>query len=146
MFQGETGTIFYEMRLQRRKFSNELTAILDKYETDDGLSKEEFENEKKRLEPLWNELVNKTDAFITALEESDEDKSDLIEDTKMVLEFIEQKMATISCARNRNRKKIIAYRKGYGYSRKNLGRKSRTVHRELSCHDSCNDIARWYSS
>ena len=61
---------------------------------------------KKRLEPLWNELVNKTDAFITALEESDEDKSDLIEDTKMVLEFIEQKMATISCARNRNREKI----------------------------------------
>ena len=41
--------ILHKLRLQRRNVSNELKAISDKYETDDGLSKEEFENEKKMV-------------------------------------------------------------------------------------------------
>ena len=82
MSQGETETILHELRLQRRIFSNELKAIWDVYTTDDGLSKEKFENEKEGLEPFQNEMVNKTNVFVTALEESAEDKGDLIEDIK----------------------------------------------------------------
>ena len=48
MSQGETETILHELRLQRRNIGNELKAILDKCETDDGLSKEEIGNEKKK--------------------------------------------------------------------------------------------------
>ena len=46
---------------------------------------------KKWLEPLWNELFNKTNTCVTALGESSEDRGDLIEDTNVRLELIEQK-------------------------------------------------------
>ena len=91
MSQGETETILHELRLHIMSFSNELKAISDKYETDDGLSKEELENGEKRLEPLLNELVNKTNTCVFALEGSGEDRGDLIEDMNVHLELIEQK-------------------------------------------------------
>ena len=46
---------------------------------------------KKRIDPLWNEVINTTNVYTTALEGSEVDKSNAIEDAKMHLELIELK-------------------------------------------------------
>ena len=60
------------------------------------MSKENFENKKTHLEPLWREVVNMKDEYTTVLD-GEEDKGDGIEEVKIVL------VETISCIRNRNR-------------------------------------------
>ena len=88
MPQGETETILRELRLLRRNFGNELKAISDKCETDEGLSKNEIENERKWLEPLLSEFVSKTNIGVNVLEESGEDNDKVIEDLKVHAEII----------------------------------------------------------
>ena len=77
--------------LKEGVFKNDLKTIFDASETSDGLSKENYDIAKKRLDPLWNEVVNTTNANMIALEGSDDAKGDAIEDVKMHLELIELK-------------------------------------------------------
>ena len=66
--------------MQRRNVGKDLKDVLDKCETDNGLSKTEIENEKELLKPLVNDFVKKTDNCLNALGERGRTNDDLIED------------------------------------------------------------------
>ena len=91
MSQEEKKTILRNLHLQRRNVVNEIKIILDKSETGKGLSKNEIENERKRLQPLLSEFVSNYNIGVKVFEESDEDNSKVIENLKAHMESMKLK-------------------------------------------------------
>ena len=75
------------LRVKRRAYSNELTAVLNKAKSEAGLSKEVFEEKKDYFEHNWTEIATSTEDCISLIDGGDEYGDNQVEELKYHIEI-----------------------------------------------------------
>ena len=76
------------LRIKRRTFSNELTAVLNEANSETGLSKEAFKEKKDYFEHNWNEIVTSTEDCVNLIDDGEEHRDDQIEELRYHIELL----------------------------------------------------------
>ena len=81
MSEGDIQTILRDLRQQRRDVKNDIKDVLNRCESDMGLSKTEIERESERLKPSVITFVEGSDECLEMLNKQTEgDNNEMIED------------------------------------------------------------------
>ena len=80
MSQKDIGAVSRDLRQQGRRVINDLQNVIGKCEADEGLPKNEMEQERVRLKPLVEAFVEKSNGYLNMLKETEGDNDELIED------------------------------------------------------------------
>ena len=81
MSEGDIQTILHDLRQQRRDVKNDIKDVLDRCESDEGLSKPEIEWESKRLKHSVITFVERSNECLEMLNKQTEgDNNEIFED------------------------------------------------------------------
>ena len=76
------------LRVKRRSFSNEITAVINEVKSEVGLSKECFYEKKIDFEQHWGEVVTATEGWVGLLDDGDDDKDDQVTELNYHIELL----------------------------------------------------------
>ena len=78
------------LRVKRRSFSKEITDILKDARSDEGISKEAFDDKKVYIEQCWGEIVTSTNDCIGLIDDVEE-KGEIVDELNEHLEGLRAK-------------------------------------------------------